>query len=427
MLTFMLESTTLYIFELLKVFLSCIYISKISIKHKTYALISILLSIFVVFSVSYFIDISTSGIPFAIVSIALMITFMKDTKKCGLVFLNYILCSMVDIALCYIVMLLFCLNANTITDNAALHLFANSLSLFPLTIFILISQKKGKSIPTYHISGKLILLLTIGAFTLAMNIAAFEVFVLNDNTNSYSVMIGLCITLSSFIFIFIVVLLLFKQSKNGHLKQQAEINLKLLNSQENYYTMLLEKDNETHAFRHDIQHHIYTMHILLRNKDYNALEEYLSQLDDSIQELKPTLHTGNNLVNAIALDISSGFKDVKLNWTGRLPDPLAISSMDLCTIFSNLLTNAFEASSQTDAKNVDVSIKALEANLLITITNPAPANLTFVRGVFLTTKPDQGHGYGLKNVQKCVDKNHGIFKAFYNNEIFTAEVILPVL
>lgn len=424
MFTVMLQNTTLYTIELLKLLLSCCFISNIKFNHKNIALGSFLLSILVFFNLSYFFDISNSGIPYALLPIILIFIFMSKKKKIGLVFLNYFIYCMLDVTFCSIVMFILNITSDTIIHSFALTLLINSFSLIPITIFSIILFSKKNHQPDYNISKKLILIFITGAFTLTMYISFFQVFIFTDTPNSYQNMIGLCVSLSSFIFIFVCILLLFKQNQNNHLKKEAEMNLELMKNQENYYTMLLEKSNETQAFRHDIQHHIYSLQILYKNNDYKEIGNYLKQLNNSLQELKTTLQTGNNLINAIALDISNKYKNIPLNWSGQLPDSLSISSMDLCTIFSNLLKNAFEASDKSNLKYVNVSIRRLESNLFITIENPTLTIPTIMNNTYQTTKNEPGHGYGIKNVQKCITKNSGFFQTSYNNGIFTAEITL---
>ncbi len=199
-------------------------------------------------------------------------------------------------------------------------------------------------------------------------------------------------------------------------------NEKLLKSQEEYYTMLLEKEEETKKFRHDIQNHIYCMHTLLNNKDYDELGRYFKRMDSDLKNLKGGIHTGNSLVNAIVNSIKNKYSDVKINWKGDIPINLCLSSMDLCTIFSNLISNAFEAACQADKKEVDVSIKVIETKLLIVVSNYTKEKPDIIDGKIKSSKKEKNHGYGIKNIKKCVENNEGDFNITFVDNIFTAEV-----
>lgn len=265
----------------------------------------------------------------------------------------------------------------------------------------------------------------MGALSLAIYITSIQFFGFNDENYSFKEIIAVSLSLSSLIFILISVALVLKSNQNEHLKLESDINLKLLKSQENYYNMLLEKENETKAFRHDIQNHIYCMHLLLEKKEYKKLEEYFNDLGSNLKELKSNINTGNNLVDAIVSDISNKYKGVTLNWTGTIPNNVSISPTDLCIIFSNLLNNSFEAVMYIPEKTIEVSIKKLESNLLIIIRNHYYKVPEYIDGEYVSVKSEYGHGYGLKNVKRCVNKNKGVIEFDFEEGIFTTEIIFP--
>lgn len=58
----------------------------------------------------------------------------------------------------------------------------------------------------------------------------------------------------------------------------AIINEKLLETQADYYKMLLEKEDETRKFRHDMSNHIICIDALSQEKKYDEMQSYLSSL-----------------------------------------------------------------------------------------------------------------------------------------------------
>ena len=228
----------------------------------------------------------------------------------------------------------------------------------------------------------------------------------------------------SIIFLITGFLLLSRQNQLAHLQKEFEMSRNLLAAQKDYYLSLLEKETETRSFRHDLQNHITCLHTLYLEKDYAELGSYIAQLNSSLQQLKPEIKTGNELVNAIVTDISRRHSQVHLKWKGHLPDRLKLSSMDLCTIFSNLLSNAFEAAKQTDRKIVCVSVKALGSSLALTIANSAARAPILRRGEYVSTKEGKTHGFGIRNAVQCIQKNEGNFEASFENGLFTVQVSL---
>lgn len=77
----------------------------------------------------------------------------------------------------------------------------------------------------------------------------------------------------------IITLLIFSKNQNERMKIEADMNAELMNAQKEYFTMLLQKEEETKRFRHDIKEHLYCMNLLLKNKDYTQLENYFSKMD----------------------------------------------------------------------------------------------------------------------------------------------------
>lgn len=82
---------------------------------------------------------------------------------------------------------------------------------------------------------------------------------------------------SGIIFLIIGGLLFHKTGENEYLKREQDMNRKILDAQANYYTLLLEKNKEIRAFRHDIKNHLYCMTILGKQGQYGELQEYLEK------------------------------------------------------------------------------------------------------------------------------------------------------
>lgn len=417
----MLESAILYTLELLKILLTCIFILKIQIKHKKTVSVALLLSILLIFMSSKYINV-TYDFPTGILYLLLIFIFMSDKQSFGLVCLAYIFICIIDMALGSIVMFSLNLNIDSAAKNFPLMLLMNSVSLLLLIIPVSIIFRKRNNPLFHYFSRKNILLLIVGGLTLGIYLTATHFLGFTEGSNILKDITTLSISILSIVFLIIVFLSLSKQNQLEHLKREYELSQKALQMQQDYYTALLDKETETKSFRHDIRSHIYCMNSLYHNKKYNELGDYLSQLDTSLQELKPKLQTGNALVNAIVSDICRKHSDVRLDWHGLLPGALQITFMDLCTIFSNLLCNAFEAAETMQDKTVTVSVKILESSLLLIITNPSTSSPPTRKGRYLSTKEGYCHGFGIQNVAGCVEKNGGFFEILFENGLFTAKV-----
>ncbi len=200
-------------------------------------------------------------------------------------------------------------------------------------------------------------------------------------------------------------------------------NQHLIIAQNEYYTMMLKKEKETKMFRHDIKQHITCIQMLCDQRKYDELSEYLIQMNTYIKELSPENATGNMYIDVIVVDLSEKFSDVIMEWIGKVP-LLSLASMDLCTLFYNLLKNAFESANKVSEKVVRVVIKKQGTNLIIQVSNHYENLQQGENGDFISTKQEKGHGYGIKNIEKCVKKYDGSYIVNTENNLFRTEIIL---
>ena len=202
------------------------------------------------------------------------------------------------------------------------------------------------------------------------------------------------------------------------------MNQRLLKAQKDYYTMMLKKETETKMFRHDMKGHIICMQMLYEQKKYEELGIYLRQMESYTKELSPKVVTGNLYIDIIVADLSEGFPEVVVEWIGKVP-PLCMESMDICTLFYNVLKNAIESANKVQEKTVKVFVKNHGRNLLITISNYYESLKQDDNFRYLSTKQEKGHGYGLKNIEKCIKRYEGTHTITTENGIFCTEMILP--
>jgi hypothetical protein len=270
-----------------------------------------------------------------------------------------------------------------------------------------------------------IVLFLIGQIAAYLYISPFIFFEFSDKKTKNIIIFSFFI--ASIIFSVIGILLIYNNNSKKHYMKVAIINEKLLETQGDYYKMLLEKENETRKFRHDMSNHIICIDALSQEKKYDEMQKYLSSLRDSLVSLKEKYQTGHMMVNAIVNHIASKYEDVNLIWIGFLPDKLQISNMDLCVIFSNILENAFFAAFQCEEnKKVKVTVKSISNSLVLTVENNMASRVDEINGKIITKKADKkNHGLGLINIRESVNKNGGAFEYNYTDETFIIDIVLP--
>lgn len=65
--------------------------------------------------------------------------------------------------------------------------------------------------------------------------------------------------------------------------------------------------------------------------------------------------------------------------------------------------------------------------LIVRVSNPYMTEIRYENGEIITSKNDSHHyGYGLKNVEKIVEKYDGYMEINHDNNVFTVDILLFV-
>ncbi len=325
----------------------------------------------------------------------------------------------------------FRISDDALENNPYVFSAFNAASLIILTVISLFLHhfyytKRTHGMPARNYSSLYIVLLVIGQASTLVFIAPFTLTDYHPSMrNNILVTISAC-TLS-ILFLITGLLLTYYNNSRNYYRRMSKFRQEFSRAQQNYYQTLLEKEHETRKFRHDISNHLLCVNSLIKEQHYEEAEQYIAQMNGSINELRPGLQTGNMPANVILNDMIRKYETVTADWTGHIPEQLLVSDMDICIILSNLLENAFHAAAQCDGNRiVAVSVKILGNMLSITVRNPMNTLPKKSKGTLLTQKSDKvNHGYGILNVKDAVERNKGIVRFSYSDMEFLAEVLLP--
>ena len=271
-----------------------------------------------------------------------------------------------------------------------------------------------------------LLFITIMFFDAAV-VVVFGDFILNSLEASrkyviifsyWCVVIGLLIQL--------VLLINTLVTRNVH-KENEKLAKQFLESQNEHYQYLEKREHETKKFRHDIKNHLLLLENLLNTGKYEEAEAYLNTINEKVSSFNNQISVNNGIADAILNRFYTEAKEkgIALKVSGHFPLECHITAYDICTIFSNLLSNAIRAEVESEGNEILVIIKYTDDKLLLTVENDYAHELNEVDGVFKTTKEDAlGHGYGLSNVTECVEKNGGNISISTDNHRFKARIIM---
>lgn len=314
-----------------------------------------------------------------------------------------------------------------VIDDTFKRLFINALSIV-LVILICLVAKRLSSNKNKFMSIKVgkpyLILIIFGEISL---LSFMTIFQLNDKAiEGADKAMAIALGVGSAVFLLTAFIMVTNYYSKNYYKGISEINEKLIKSQEQYYTMLLQKEEETRRFRHDIYNHLNCMRLLFEEKKYDELDSYFNRIGTSILELRPELHIGNDLISAILKDVADKHSDVSVDIFGKLPSSIRLDNTDVCTIFYNLFDNAFTAAQNSQKKCVEISVKLLGENLYFTIKNTVLHKVEIENNVLKTDKQDtERHGFGSGNAVMCAEKNDGVLTYKCSDNHFEAELILP--
>ena len=314
-----------------------------------------------------------------------------------------------------------------LADDATKRIIINSVNLatiFAVCVIARLFFLKQKHILPQNARRSYLILFLLGEISLSMFVTAFQLK--DSSSDQLKKIMAVCLIVGSVVFLLTSIILIMNHISKTHFESISKINEKLIRSQEQYYTMLLQKEEETRKFRHDINNHLNCMRILFNEKKYIELGNYFDQMGASVQNLHSELQIGNDLIGAILKDVSDKHSSVSVDIVGKIPQALRLDNMDICTIFYNLFDNAFTAAESSDKKSVNISARLLDDNLFFTIKNTISHKIEIVNNILTTEKHDtRYHGFGSGNAVICAENNGGVLIYKCSDTHFEAELILP--
>ena len=265
----------------------------------------------------------------------------------------------------------------------------------------------------------LLLVIPLVSFYLILLIMSFEDA--DPKTVALCCILALIINFVAFYFYEVVTAYAISKMEKQREEEKNRYYLRQLETMETF-------SESMRSFRHDLKNHTIAMQAYLKNKQYDALETYLSDtfIEKALSE--ESIHCGNTVIDSI-LNFKiheAGNKGITLEAKVSIPPQLHISDSDLTVILGNLLDNAIEAVEPlTEERVIQLTISYQKGNLILSVKNPYKGELLKKGDRWITSKKDKDlHGYGLSNVKHIVDKNGGTMRIQTEQQIFSVTMML---
>lgn len=228
----------------------------------------------------------------------------------------------------------------------------------------------------------------------------------------------------------LIAVLLFVFLWLRHYKHENYLKNKYLLMLGDYYSGMASHVNEVRGIKHDIKAHMNVLKGYLDDNNVEQARKYLSEMDEhqSYNNAR-IMHVGHELVDAVLTEAMqrSENKEIILDCEGALPKELPVADFDLCTIFSNIITNSTEACNRLKEKEkrITLRIQVIQRNVVITCENPIEWEIDTSKLKGHTSKKNkESHGYGLQNIERTIAKYGGEMKLTAEDGIFRIGILL---
>ena len=232
------------------------------------------------------------------------------------------------------------------------------------------------------------------------------------------------------VFLFFILFLITMYQKK-EMKRLMLLKDKCISEQTEQYKMAMNKERELRRFRHDYNAHMTAVSGLLANEEYDKLKEYIKSMG-YFKEKFNLVNSGNIITDAVFNQYKElcDKDNIEFEISGKLPENFNMAETDLCVLFSNLMSNAYEAAVQCekDSSIIRTQIRNNDDDVFIKLSNSVKGEVEFKNGLPVTDKPDRkNHGFGVENILEVIERNGGHVEWKQPDKgRFTADIMLNV-
>lgn len=241
------------------------------------------------------------------------------------------------------------------------------------------------------------------------------------------------------LFLLIIILIIIKLEKE---RIQKNKYIEQLQQYEQYNEVYKELISDIRHRQHDFDNHLQALYSM--SMSCENMEELRSEQKSYLEELMEDKHSYYLLRERVS-SVLTAFLYIKLREVEEKGiniyydihiDKLekVIPFPDIVELVGNLLDNSVEATMKNSNKNIYFEIKEKENDVSFILTNPyewiegESFNKFMIDG--RTTKGN-GHGFGLTNINKMVERYHGViqvqFEYIQDVKVIRFEIVLPII
>ncbi len=302
----------------------------------------------------------------------------------------------------------------------------------------------------FHLGIEVILIILISKFEYSKK----HVFVQDENITIYIFYVGLlCLwtfmiimsliendgvswtaTLSTLIIILNIVfsfVYLNKNQQNIRYSQQIQHNEILIDTQKQHIEDMATSYQNLRIFKHDISAYLSTIEQFVLHEQYEELKGFLGDTKIALSSNNIPSYTNIYIASSINQFVPIlELNNITFNLDYNIHVHINMTSMEICSLFHNLLKNAIEANEMvTTKKEIQLSLKRYKSSMIINLTNTVEDNFSmeYITSKISSKQNHNDHGIGLLSIDNIVNKYNGSSK--YNhidNTLCTTIVLMNV-
>lgn len=236
--------------------------------------------------------------------------------------------------------------------------------------------------------------------------------------------------MADMVFMILINLYLFHMmdavAENKELKYKLALYEQQAQSNYDYYARQIESNKTVMKVMHDLRKHMRVMEGLKQYDNLQELQDYVNSFDDMISPLLMRKYCDNVILNAILADKAGYCEKNAINFQMDVQNVEIdfMKSIDITTLFGNILDNAIEACEKADEKIINLKIYPFNQFIYIQLTNSFDKKIRWdIKGRPLSDKGEY-HGIGLENVENVLKDYNGHIQFKVEEQNFFVEIML---
>lgn len=194
-----------------------------------------------------------------------------------------------------------------------------------------------------------------------------------------------------------------------------------------HYAAFYNYDRDVHKMRHDLKNFVIGAQSYLQQKEYEKLDQYLSQFLGSIQPAE-FIDTGNPLLDAVMTAKRADAPQIPFDVSIPPLSHTQIDPMDVAMLLATALDNAIEGCEGYTEPYIRIKIVHQGRTLSMLVQNPTNRPVQEKNHRLITQKENANqHGYGIPGMQRIANKYHGHLTWSLQDDVFSLRVLLQDL